>query len=191
MDIQTRHFKQAHRKFPKPVAKARTETKVKGAKPAPMPDFIEPQLATLVKVAPTGKRWLHEIKLDGYRLQARIDKGKVRLLTRTGLDWTDRFGPDIVAALKALPTEAAILDGEVAVEGGSGATDFSLLQQDLSEDRDDRFTFYAFDLLYHDGQDLTRSPLLSRKGSLVEPACGCRQSPSLQRAFSPMKAGWC
>ncbi|MDO1584256.1 DNA ligase D [Rhizobium oryzicola] len=153
-------------KSPKPVAKAKTETNVKGAKPAPMPDFIEPQLATLVKTAPTGKRWLHEIKLDGYRLQARIDKGKVRLLTRTGLDWTDRFGADIVAALKALPVEAAILDGEVAVEGGSGATDFSLLQQDLSEDRDDRFTFYAFDLLYLDGQDLTRSPLLSRKEAL-------------------------
>ncbi|MGE6739422.1 DNA ligase D [Allorhizobium pseudoryzae] len=146
--------------------KAKATPAIKGAKTAEMPDFVEPQLATLVKSAPTGTRWLHEVKLDGYRLQARIDKGSVRLLTRTGLDWTDRFGAQIVEALAALPTESAIIDGEVAVEAGSGATDFSLLQQDLSEGRADRFTFYAFDLLYRDGMDLTAAPLTDRKAAL-------------------------
>lgn len=155
---------------PAKAAPKTTQTKatpaIKGAKKAKLPDFIEPQLATLVKSAPTGKRWLHEVKLDGYRLQARIDNGAVRLLTRTGLDWTDRFGSGMVAALAALPADTAIIDGEVAVEAGSGATDFSLLQQDLSEGRDDRFTFYAFDLLYCDGEDLTGAALTGRKAAL-------------------------
>lgn len=148
------------------TTQAKATPAIKGAKKAKLPDFIEPQLATLVKSAPTGKRWLHEVKLDGYRLQARIDNGAVRLLTRTGLDWTDRFGSGMVAALAALPADTAIIDGEVAVEAGSGATDFSLLQQDLSEGRDDRFTFYAFDLLYCDGEDLTGAALTGRKAAL-------------------------
>ena len=122
--------------------------KIKGAKQAPMPDFVGPQLAMLVRSAPSGKRWLHEIKPDGYRLQARIDKWKVQLLTRTGLDWTQKFGNKIPGLLKNLPVGQAIIDGEIAVNAGSGATDFSLLQQDLSEDRSDRFVFFAFDLLY-------------------------------------------
>ena len=69
--------------------------KLKGAKKAPLPDFVEPTLATLARKPPSGKRWIHEIKFDGYRLQARLDGGRVALLTRSGLDWTDRFGkPD-------------------------------------------------------------------------------------------------
>lgn len=139
---------------------------IKGAKAGEMPDFIEPQLATLVKAAPTGKRWLHEIKLDGYRLQARIDAGKVTLLTRTGLDWTHKFGKEIVDALKGLPLQTAVLDGEIAVQAGSGATDFSLLQQDLSDGRSNRFTFYLFDLLHLDGLDLTGASLVARKTEL-------------------------
>jgi bifunctional non-homologous end joining protein LigD len=148
---------------------------IKAAKKADMPDFIEPQLATLVKTAPSGQRWVHEIKLDGYRLQARIEQGagkkgagknKVTLLTRTGLDWTHKFGTEIIAALENLPVSNAVIDGEVAVEAGSGATDFSLLQQDLSEGRSDRFTFFAFDLLHLDGYNLTAAPLLKRKEAL-------------------------
>ena len=139
---------------------------LKGARKAGFPDFIEPQLATLVKTAPSGKRWVHEIKLDGYRLQARIEDGKVKLLTRTGLDWTERFGKEIVAEFRKLKVETGIIDGEVAVESGTGATDFSLLQQELSAGRSDRFTFYAFDLLYLNGYDLTGAPLLSRKEAL-------------------------
>jgi bifunctional non-homologous end joining protein LigD len=140
--------------------------RIKGARKAEMPDFVEPQLAALVKSAPSGKRWIHEIKLDGYRLQAHIKNGKVTLLTRTGLDWTHKFGEEIVEQLANLPVTNAIIDGEVAVEAGSGATDFSLLQQDLSEERSDRFTFYAFDLLYLDDHDLTGATLLTRKEAL-------------------------
>ena len=140
--------------------------KIKGSKQAPLPDFVEPQLATLVKAAPTGKRWLHEIKLDGYRLQARLDGGKVKLLTRTGLDWTAKFGADVVDALQNLPARQAIIDGELVVNGGAGASDFSLLQQDLSDGRSDRFVFFAFDLLYLDGTSLLEAPLIERKLAL-------------------------
>lgn len=121
-------------------AAGKSDQKIKGAKPGDLPDFLPPALATLVKAVPKGSRWLHEIKLDGYRIEARIDHGKVQLLTRTGLDWTDRFGKRLFSALKALPVQSALLDGEIVVESGNGSSDFSLLQQDLSEGRDDRFT---------------------------------------------------
>ncbi|APG94386.1 DNA ligase D [Sinorhizobium americanum] len=137
--------------------------KIKGAKPAPLPDFVEPSLATLVASAPAGERWLHEIKFDGYRLQARIEAGRTKLLTRGGLDWTKRFGKALVSAVQALPVGTAVIDGEVVVETGSGASDFSGLQADLSEGRSDRFRFYAFDLLYLDGYDLRALPLIERK----------------------------
>ena len=75
-------------------------SKIKGARKAELPDFVEPQLATLVKSAPSGKRWVHEIKLDGYRLQARVENGKVKLLTRTGLDWTHKFGDEIIPVMQ-------------------------------------------------------------------------------------------
>ncbi|WP_281976420.1 DNA ligase D [Pseudorhizobium flavum] len=146
--------------------KKNSSPKLKGVKKAELPDFVTPQLATLVKSAPSGKRWIHEIKLDGYRVQARIDGGDIKLLTRTGLDWTNKFGDAIVDALKRLPVQQAVLDGEVVVNGGSGATEFSLLQQDLSEGRTDRLVFFAFDLLYLDGADLTASKLVDRKQAL-------------------------
>jgi len=136
---------------------------VKGAKKAPMPDVIEPMLATLVSSAPTGEKWLHEIKFDGYRLLAHIEAGRVKLLTRSGLDWTKRFGKGVLAALQDLPLGAAIVDGELVVETASGATDFSALQADLSAGRTDRFVFYVFDLIYLDGYDLRSLPLIERK----------------------------
>ena len=149
-------------------AAGKSDQKIKGAKPGDLPDFLPPALATLVKAVPKGSRWLHEIKLDGYRIEARIDHGKVQLLTRTGLDWTDRFGKRLFSALKALPVQSALLDGEIVVESGNGSSDFSLLQQDLSEGRDDRFTYYLFDLMHLDGQDLTGASLVDRK-ALLEP----------------------
>ncbi len=152
--------------------------KIKGTRKADLPDFVQPQLATLVKSAPSGKRWLHEIKLDGYRLQARVDDGDIQLLTRTGLDWTHKFGEAIVDAFRQLPVKQAIIDGEVVVNGGSGATDFSLLQQDLSEGRTDRFVFFAFDLLHLDGYDLTGAKLLDRKQALE--VCLSSSQPALR-----------
>jgi bifunctional non-homologous end joining protein LigD len=152
-----------------PVAAALPDpATIKGARKERLPDFLSPMLATLAPTAPTGERWLHEIKFDGYRLQARIEAGRVRLLTRSGLDWTDRFGKAVPAALRALPLGTALIDGELVVETGSGASDFSALQADLSEGRQDRFLLYCFDLLHLDGYDLRALPLLRRKEMLEQ-----------------------
>jgi bifunctional non-homologous end joining protein LigD len=160
-------------KLPAPIPRD-DFSKVKGAKKAKMPGFVEPALASLVASPPSGERWLHEIKFDGYRLQARIEAGQVTLLTRSGLDWTRKFGDRITAALHALPFESALLDGEIVVENGAGASDFSALQSDLSENRSDRFIFYLFDVLYLDGFDLRDAPLIERKALLKNllPATG-------------------
>jgi bifunctional non-homologous end joining protein LigD len=139
---------------------------IDGTKKANMPPFVEPSLATLSAKTPAGKNWLHEIKFDGYRVQAVIDGGKVSLLTRRGLDWTDRFGEELAAELISLPVEQAILDGEIVVEKPGGASDFSALQADLAEGRHDRFRYYLFDLLYLDGYDLRQVPLKARKTAL-------------------------
>jgi len=138
----------------------------KRAKKAGYPGFIEPALATLRSTPPPGGRWLHEIKFDGYRLQAHIRDGKARLLTRSGLDWTEKFGDAIVTALGSLPVRQAIMDGELIVEGAGGASDFSALQAALSEGRVDRMALYLFDLLYLDGYDFRPVPLAERKATL-------------------------
>src|SRR5208283_6037976 len=135
--------------------------KIENAKKAQMPGFVEPMLATLVKAPLEGERWLHEIKFDGYRIEAHIEGGRVRLLTRSGLDWTEKFGDATAAAFKALPVREALIDGEMVVETAAGASDFSALQADLSDGRTDRFLYYAFDLLYLDGSDLTAAPLVA------------------------------
>ncbi|WP_349962500.1 DNA ligase D [Rhizobium sp. ZPR3] len=136
---------------------------LRGARKAALPAFVEPALATLVSKPPAGKRWLHEIKFDGYRLEVRIEAGRIKLLTRSGLDWTQKFGKEILAAFRDLPVGTAVIDGELVVEPAAGASDFSALQADLSEGRSDRFVFYAFDLIYLDGYDLTACPLIGRK----------------------------
>ncbi|WP_187969429.1 DNA ligase D [Aquibium microcysteis] len=160
------------------VADPSGEKAVKGSRKAAMPDFIEPQLATLRAEAPSGDRWIHEIKFDGYRLQAHVSDGHVRLLTRSGLDWSDRFGTAIARALAALPLTEAVIDGELVVEGGGGASDFSALQADLSEGRTDRFVYYAFDLMHLDGRDLTGAALTERKAVLGRMLAG---APSVLR----------
>jgi bifunctional non-homologous end joining protein LigD len=151
---------------PEPPADLPDPTKLKKAKQATLPDFIEPQLATLAAKPPIGKRWIHEVKFDGYRLQARIEAGRVKLLTRSGLDWTKRFGRTVVDALAELPVGKAMIDGELVVENDAGGSDFSALQADLSDNRSDRFTFYVFDLLHLDGTDLMQVPLIERKALL-------------------------
>ncbi len=151
-------------------------SKIKGAKKAALPDFVEPTLATLVASAPAGQRWLHEIKFDGYRFQARLDAGRVKLLTRSGLDWTKKFGKRVVTALQDLPAGKALIDGELVVETSFGASDFSALQADLSEGRSDRFVFYVFDLLHLDGYDLRALPLIKRK-ELLERLVGSQAEP--------------
>ncbi|MDX8532044.1 DNA ligase D [Mesorhizobium sp. VK25A] len=131
-------------------------------------EFIEPQLATLEKEAPGGDDWLHEVKFDGYRMQAQIAGSEVRLLTRAGLDWTEKFDGPVTAALAKLKCRDAIIDGEVVVLADSGASSFPLLQADLSARRADRFVYYVFDLMRLDGEDLRREPLVERKQALAE-----------------------
>ncbi|MDD2861365.1 MAG: DNA polymerase ligase N-terminal domain-containing protein, partial [Acidiphilium sp.] len=111
---------------PKPASKA-CRAKAKPAA-STLPAFIEPMLATLAAKPPAARGWIHEIKFDGYRLQARIAAGRVTLLTRSGLDWTRKFGTNVTDALKALAVDTAIIDGEIVVETRAGASDFSALQ---------------------------------------------------------------
>src|SRR5262249_58948430 len=98
-----------------------------GARRAPLPAFIAPELATLVPAAPAGDEWLHEMKFDGYRVLCRIDRGRVRLLSRNGKDWTARL-PGIARAPARLGVGTAMLDGEVAVVLPNGVTSFNALQ---------------------------------------------------------------
>ena len=146
------------------VGKTRRPTKIDGAKKGILPAFVEPALAKLVESAPSGTNWLHEIKLDGYRMQARIDGGEVQLLTRKGLDWTAKFKP-IANALKGLKLPSALLDGEIVVEDEAGVSSFSALQQEL-KGKGERFVYYVFDLLYLDGEDLRKATLADRKAAL-------------------------
>jgi bifunctional non-homologous end joining protein LigD len=138
----------------------------KGARKAGVPAFVPPALATLKPKPPAGDRWLHEIKFDGYRIQVHIDKGKVTLFTRSGLDWSEKFGKEVASAFAKLPVENAVLDGEIVVERDNGASDFSALQQDLSNGRTDRFRFYAFDMIHLDGHSLQAAELIDRKALL-------------------------
>jgi bifunctional non-homologous end joining protein LigD len=138
----------------------------KRARKARFPGFIDPQLADLRANPPSDAKWIHEIKFDGYRLQVQIRAGRVTLLTRSGLDWSEKFGKSIAAAFSALPVEDAIIDGELVVEGAGNVAEFSALQNDLSDGRSDRFVFYAFDLLYLDGHDLRPASLIDRKTAL-------------------------
>src|ERR1700728_301614 len=91
------------------------------------PQWIEPELCRLVEKAPTGPEWVHEIKFDGYRISARLDHGKVTLLTRSGLDWSAKY-PQTVAALSKLKVESAYLDGELCGIDSKGVTSFAMIQ---------------------------------------------------------------
>jgi bifunctional non-homologous end joining protein LigD len=130
-----------------------------------LPEFIAPELATIVDTAPTSGGWVHEIKLDGYRTAARAESGKVSLLTRTGLDWTARFRP-IAVALADVPGTTAYLDGEVVVLGPDGVTSFAALQDALSKGRSGDLVYFVFDLLHLNGLDLRPLPLVERKAAL-------------------------
>jgi bifunctional non-homologous end joining protein LigD len=140
---------------------------MKNGEGAKLPRVIEPELATLVDQAPTGDDWVHEIKFDGYRVHARIERGEVTLLTRSGKDWTARMR-SLQGALKRLTVDAAYFDGELVALDHAGHSDFQALQNSLAEDRDSELVYYAFDLLHLDGVDLTGLPLLERKSRLRE-----------------------
>jgi bifunctional non-homologous end joining protein LigD len=132
---------------------------------SPIPAYA-PQLARLVKAAPEGDEWLHEMKYDGYRIGCRIDDGKVRLISRNGKDWTAAF-PEICEAWKKLGVRRALVDGEVAIVLPDGRTSFQDLQNAFSGGTRRGLVYFAFDLLHVDGETLTRRPLLERKEQLL------------------------
>jgi bifunctional non-homologous end joining protein LigD len=133
-----------------------------GARHSALPAFVEPQRALLVGQAPDGDEWLHELKLDGYRMLARIAGNDVRLLTRSGKDWTARL-PELEQSLGKLGLSGALLDGEVVVLRDDGISDFQLLQNRLGSGDTAAIVYFAFDVLHSDGFDLTRVALEQRK----------------------------
>lgn len=130
-----------------------------------VPSKVALTLATLVDSAPSGDDWLHEIKYDGYRIAARVDGDDVRLISRNGLDWTNRFG-EVAKALSALGTGGSWLDGEVVVFDDRGVSDFGRLQRFVKEGEPGDLTYVAFDLLFEDGEDQRGLPLHERKTRL-------------------------
>src|SRR6266849_10551972 len=128
------------------------------------PGFIEPSLATSIDKVPAGERWIHEIKFDGYRVQVHLRDAAVKVFTRRGNDWTNRFRK-IAADAWNMNAGSAIIDGEVVVPTANGTTDFSLLQNEL-KGRSKKIVMIAFDLLYLNGYDLRSLPLFERKALL-------------------------
>jgi DNA ligase D-like protein (predicted ligase) len=132
-----------------------------------LPRWIPPQLTQLRDAAPSGPQWIHEVKLDGFRMAARIERGRAQLLTRTGLDWTDKY-PSVIAELAGVATKTAYLDGELCGVGDDGLPSFSQTQAASDGERGVRLVYYAFDLLHLDGRDTASLPLIERK-ALLEP----------------------
>jgi len=130
-----------------------------------LPGWIKPQLTKLVDQAPDGPEWLHEIKFDGYRMHAWLDRGAVRLLTRTGLDWTHKY-PAVAAAVALLPARQAYLDGELCGVRPDGTTSFSLIQNASDTGNSGVLIFFLFDLLHLDGEAIAPMPVTKRKERL-------------------------
>lgn len=139
---------------------------LKDAAKETMPKFIEPQLATQVSSPPAGDEWLHELKLDGYRIQLHVNDGKATIYTRKGLDWTHRMR-DIAATAAELPVKSALIDGEVVVLDKDGKTSFADLQAAFQDEKKEHLTYFAFDLLHLDGHNL-RGLLLERRKAILE-----------------------
>src|ERR1700751_3511800 len=114
---------------------------------AVLPQWIAPQLTQLVDAAPDGDPWLHEIKFDGYRMHARLDRGAVRLLTRTGLDWTYKY-PALAASLSSLDARQAYFDGEFCGVYPDGITSFGMIQAASDADTAAGLVYFIFDLLH-------------------------------------------
>ncbi|MGV1777050.1 DNA ligase D [Agrobacterium fabrum] len=146
---------------------ADTKTRRKSASPkaakSKMPEFIPPQLCETLDRPPSADGWIHEIKFDGYRIQARIENGEVTLKTRKGLNWTAKY-PAISTSAANLPD--AIIDGEICALDENGAPDFAALQAALSEGKTDELAYFAFDLLFDGNEDLRQLPLTERKERL-------------------------
>jgi bifunctional non-homologous end joining protein LigD len=132
-----------------------------------LPTWVAPQLSKPAETVPEGDQWAHEIKLDGYRMHARLDGGQARLLTRTGLDWTEKY-PTTASALGAVNVQQAYIDGELCAVAKSGVPSLGLLQAATDNRQSGSLIFFAFDLLYLDGENLMPAPLADRKQRLEQ-----------------------
>ena len=149
-------------------AKAPAKVQAKAPKKVALPATLQPQLATLAASPPASPGdWLYELKFDGYRLLARIDKGKVRCFTRNGHDWTAKL-PALAEALAKLSTGAAWLDGEITVEGENGAPDFQALQNAFDRGATSAIVYWLFDAPFLDGEDLRELPVEERRARLAK-----------------------
>lgn len=138
-----------------------------GATKAALPDSMPPQLATLSQATPQSGDWLFEIKFDGYRIAARIGRGKVKLITRGGHDWTHKM-PELAREIESLGLSSAWLDGEVVVFGDDGTPDFNALQNAFDRGRSAGMRYFVFDLPYLEGHDLRELPLQTRRALLQQ-----------------------
>jgi bifunctional non-homologous end joining protein LigD len=134
------------------------------------PGFIEPALASSITKVPSGERWVHEIKFDGYRVQVHLANESIQIFTRRGHDWTNRF-KKIADDAWHIDAGSAIIDGEVVVPAADGTTDFSVLQKEL-KGRSTKIVMVAFDVLYLNGYDLRKLPLFERKALLKKLVTG-------------------
>jgi len=149
-----------------PENAAPSESDMAAATRAPLPAKIEPQLATLVATPPSGD-WIVETKFDGYRLMTRLDKGKAKLVTRGGHDWTGKMKP-LAAAIESLGIASAWLDGEIVVMNDAGLPNFNLLQNAIDSASSEAIEYFVFDLPFHEGRDLRKVPLRARRALLAE-----------------------
>jgi bifunctional non-homologous end joining protein LigD len=163
---------------PESRALSRVGSKPRG-RAAPLPKDFEVERPTRVSAVPTGPDWIHEIKLDGYRIVARVEKGEVRLLSRNGGDWTAR-APRVAEAVASLGLESALLDGELVVLRPDGVSEFQLLQNALHSEEQASLSLTLFDLPYLNGRDLRELPLLERKQALEE-LLGARKTTDILR----------
>jgi bifunctional non-homologous end joining protein LigD len=159
------------------AAKASPPRPGHGKPAAHMPEFVEPQLTRLVDRPPAAAGWVHEIKFDGYRMQLRIEAGRVTLRSRKGLDWTERFS-EIAKAAAVLPD--CMLDGEIVALDSEGRPDFAGLQAALSSDKTGGLVFFLFDALFAQGEDLRALPLRDRKTRLQALLGGVKASKVLR-----------
>ena len=137
---------------------------------APLPGFIEPALASSIEKVPSGSRWIHEIKFDGYRVQVHLANEAVKIFTRRGHDWTHRF-KKVAHDAWHIKAASAVIDGEIVVPAADGTTDFSVLQNEL-KGKSTSIVLVAFDLLYLNGRDLRKLPLHQRKAELKKIIAG-------------------
>jgi bifunctional non-homologous end joining protein LigD len=156
--------------------KSRQSTRRQGAVPA----FIPPELCLLVRAPPAGDRFVHEAKLDGYRMQLHVRGGKTVFYSRRGLDWTHRF-PEIAQAGQAL--DDCIIDGEVCAVDGKGVPSFAGLTDALSAKRTHELVYFVFDMMAENGKSLIDAPLATRKKALAKAMRKLRRGDKNRFAF--------